>query len=176
MRLLKFLVPLALFAAISVFLYKGLSNDPRLIPSPLVGKPVPSFELPRLGAEGNWGPQALRGKVWLLNVWGSWCAACVVEHPLFIELARNKQLTLVGLAWKDKPQASLAWLRRYDNPYDIVVSDLPGTVAIDLGVYGAPESFLIDKAGNIRFKQVGPFTPEIVAQTLLPLVAQLEKE
>ncbi|MFA7503476.1 MAG: DsbE family thiol:disulfide interchange protein [Burkholderiaceae bacterium] len=177
MRSLRFIIPLLLFAAIGMFLYKGLSNDPRIIPSPLVGKPAPDFSLPILGADGRaWGPEEMRGKVWLLNIWGSWCAACQIEHPLFNQIARDGTLPLVGLAWKDDPQASARWLDRLGDPYTVVISDIQGRAAIDYGVYGAPESFLIDKRGVIRFKQTGPFSPESIRDTLMPLVRELEAE
>lgn len=176
MRTLKFLIPLLLFAVIAFFLYRGLSNDPRLIPSPLIDKPAPAFELPRLDDGRPWSPEAMRGRVWLLNVWGSWCAACLVEHPLFLDLEAAGAVPIVGLAWKDRPAASRAWLQRHGDPYEVVISDLEGRVAIDFGVYGAPESFLIDKAGHIRFKQVGPFDEQTVRDTLLPLVERLRKE
>jgi cytochrome c biogenesis protein CcmG/thiol:disulfide interchange protein DsbE len=176
MRALKFLIPLLIFSAIAVFLFVGLSKDPRLVPSPLVDKPAPDFSLPQLDGSGEWSPAQMRGKVWMLNVWGSWCAACVTEHPLLNELAANKALPIVGLAWKDKRSDSLAWLQRYGNPYSVVVSDLAGDSTIDYGVYGAPESFLIDKKGMIRFKQVGPFSPDSIRSQLLPLVKQLKQE
>lgn len=176
MRAIKFLIPLAIFSAIAVFLFIGLSKDPRLVPSPLIDKPAPAFTLPRLDGAGQWSPDKLKGSVWLLNVWGSWCIACVVEHPLLNELAAKNQLPIVGLAWKDKPGDSLAWLKRHGNPYQVVVSDLVGEATIDYGVYGAPESFLIDKRGTIRFKQVGPFNEEIIRAKLLPLVTQLNAE
>lgn len=177
MRSLRFILPLLIFAVIGMFLYKGLSNDPRKLPSPLVGKPAPEFSLPMLhDREQVWGPARMRGKVWLLNVWGSWCAACRIEHPLFNRIARDGSLPLVGLAWKDEPSASAGWLERLGDPYTIVISDQPGRVAIDYGVYGAPESFLIDKRGIIRFKQVGPFSAEIIRDELMPLVRQLEAE
>ena len=176
MRLLKALIPLLLFAAIAVFLYRGLSQDPRLIPSPLIEKPAPGFELPRLDDRGPWSPGAMAGQVWMLNVFGSWCAACVVEHPLLTAAARDHGLPIVGLAWKDRPEATRAWLQRHGDPYTVVVVDLPGEVAIDYGVYGAPESFLIDKSGRIRYKHVGPFDEQAVRDTLLPLVARLRAE
>jgi cytochrome c biogenesis protein CcmG/thiol:disulfide interchange protein DsbE len=174
MRSLRFLIPVILFSAIAWFLLKGLERDPRQVPSPLIGKPAPEFSLPLLKAEGQWSPQALRGQVWMLNVWGSWCAACQIEHPLLNELARNKTVPMVGLAWKDKRDDSLKWLDRFGDPYSIVVSDLEGRVAIDWGVYGAPESFVIDKQGIIRYKQIGPFTPEIIRDELLPLLKRLQ--
>ncbi len=177
MRSLRFLIPLAVFGAIAVFLFRGLSRDPREIPSPLVGKPAPAFVLPTLADPAQtWSPDRLRGQVWLLNVWGSWCAACQVEHPLLNDLAHRKRVTLVGLAWKDKPDASRAWLARLGDPYSVVVVDQPGKVAIDYGVYGAPETFVIDKRGVIRHKQIGPFTPELIRDRLLPLLAELARE
>lgn len=176
MRALKFLLPLAIFLAIFVFLYQGLSKDPSKIPSPLVGRAAPSFSLPILGADRSFSPTEMRGKVWLLNVWGSWCAGCLVEHPLFVEAARTNRLTMVGLAWKDRDEAASAWLKRHGNPYAVVVSDLVGNTAIDYGVYGAPESFLIDKQGVIRYKKVGPFAPEEFHQVLLPMIGKLQSE
>jgi cytochrome c biogenesis protein CcmG/thiol:disulfide interchange protein DsbE len=173
MRSLRFLIPVILFSAIAWFLLKGLERDPRQVPSPLIGKPAPEFSLPLLKGEGQWSPQALRGQVWMLNVWGSWCAACQIEHPLLNELARNKTVPMVGLAWKDRREDSLKWLDRFGDPYSVVISDLNGRVAIDWGVYGAPESFVIDKQGIIRYKQIGPFTPEIIRDELLPLLKRL---
>ncbi|MFP5406987.1 MAG: DsbE family thiol:disulfide interchange protein [Gammaproteobacteria bacterium] len=175
MRLLRFLLPIALFAVVAAFLYKGLERDPRNLPSPLIGKAAPAFTLPVLGREGEqWSPEALRGKVWLLNVWGSWCAACRVEHPLLNDLARSGTVAIVGLAWKDKPEASTGWLQRLGDPYSVVVTDLDGRAGIDWGVYGAPETFLIDKTGTIRFKHVGAITPEVLQTRLMPMVRELQ--
>jgi cytochrome c biogenesis protein CcmG/thiol:disulfide interchange protein DsbE len=174
MKTLRFLIPVAIFATIGWFLLKGLDRDPRQVPSPLINKPAPAFSLPQLEQAGNWSPESMRGQVWLLNVWGSWCAACVIEHPLLNELAENKVVPIVGLAWKDVPDNSIAWLRKYGNPYAVVVTDRAGQVAIDWGVYGAPETFLIDQQGVIRYKQIGPFTPEIIRDELLPMVRKLQ--
>lgn len=176
MRVLKFLLPLAVFAGLVFFLFKGLSKDPSQIPSPLVDKPAPAFTLPILGSNDTFSPEQYRGKVWLLNVWGSWCAACLVEHPLFNAAAKEGRIRLVGLAWKDRAEASTAWLAKHGNPYAVVVSDLVGNTAIDYGVYGAPESFLIDKKGMIRLKKVGPFSAEEFNNVLLPMIARLERE
>lgn len=176
MRIAKYLIPLAIFLVLTGFLFKGLSKDPSQVPSPLVNKAAPAFSLPVLGSPTTFSPEQFLGRVWLLNVWGSWCAACLIEHPLFNEASKNGSLTLVGLAWKDREDASRAWLVRHGNPYEVVVSDLVGDTAIDYGVYGAPESFLIDKKGIIRFKKTGPFSPEEFNEVLLPMVAQLEKE
>ncbi|MCD6681520.1 MAG: DsbE family thiol:disulfide interchange protein [Burkholderiaceae bacterium] len=174
MRALRFIVPVAVFAIIAWFLLAGLDRNPREIPSPLIGKPAPDFSLPVThDLARTWSPQALRGKVWLLNVWGSWCAACQVEHPVLNDLARTGEIPLIGLAWKDMPENSIAWLRKLGNPYSVVVSDVQGRVGIDYGVYGAPETFLIDGAGIIRYKHVGPVTPELLQQKLLPLAREL---
>lgn len=175
MRSLKFLIPLALFVAIGLFLLRGLDRDPREIPSPLLGKAAPSFSLPQLARlDALWSPAEMRGQVWLLNVWGSWCAACQIEHPLLLEMAAQKAVPIVGLAWKDMPNNSKAWLARLGDPYTVTVVDFKGLVAIDYGVYGAPETFLIDKQGVIRFKHVGPVTRELLDRKLNPLIAQLK--
>lgn len=174
MRSLRFVLPAAVFAVIAWFLLAGLDRNPRDIPSPLIGKSAPDFSLPVThDLAREWSPQALRGQVWLLNVWGSWCAACQIEHPVLNDLARTGELPIVGLAWKDMPENSIAWLRRFGNPYSVVISDVQGRVGIDYGVYGAPETFLIDGAGVIRFKHVGPITPELLQTKLLPLAREL---
>ncbi len=174
MRALRFILPAVVFAVIAWFLLAGLDRNPREIPSPLIGKPAPDFSLPLTHELARtWSPQSLRGKVWLLNVWGSWCAACQIEHPVLNDLARSGEIPIVGLAWKDMPENSIAWLRRFGNPYSVVVSDVQGRVGIDYGVYGAPETFLIDGAGVIRFKHVGPVTPELLQTKLLPLAREL---
>ena len=177
MRALKFLIPLIVFLAIAAFLYRGLSLDPRKLPSPLIDKPAPAFSLPQLEKPAeNWSPEAMRGQVWMLNVWGSWCAACVAEHPFLNKLAADGIVPIIGVAWKDKPDDSRRWLARYGNPFAIVVTDVKGGTAIDYGVYGAPETFVIDKRGVIRHKQTGPFTPNIIQQELLPLIKRLNGE
>jgi cytochrome c biogenesis protein CcmG/thiol:disulfide interchange protein DsbE len=174
MRALRFILPAAVFAVIAWFLLAGLDRNPREIPSPLIGKPAPEFSLPVThDLARTWSPQSLRGKVWLLNVWGSWCAACQVEHPVLNDLARTGEIPIIGLAWKDMPENSIAWLRKLGNPYSVVVSDVQGRVGIDYGVYGAPETFLIDGAGIIRYKHVGPVTPELLQRKLLPLAREL---
>ena len=177
MRALKFLIPLAIFVAIAVFFYRGLSLDPRKLPSPLIDKPAPAFTLPQLHSQAEtWSPEKMRGQVWMLNVWGSWCAACVQEHPLLNQLSAGKVVPIVGLAWKDKPEDSIRWLQRYGDPFTMIVFDLKGGTGIDYGVYGAPETFVIDKRGIIRHKQVGPFTPEIIRDELMPLLDRLNGE
>ena len=177
MKTLRLLLPAALFAVIALFLYKGLDRNPRELPSALIGKPAPAFTLPVLGRPNEaWSPSDHAGKVWLLNVWGSWCAACQIEHPVLEDLARSGLVPIVGLAWKDRPEASVAWLRRFGDPYALVVSDVDGRVGIDWGVYGAPETFVIDKRGMIRFKHVGPVDPGLVKSRLVPLIQALQAE
>jgi cytochrome c biogenesis protein CcmG/thiol:disulfide interchange protein DsbE len=174
-RALRFVLPLLVFAGIGWFLLQGLERDPRLVPSPLVGKLAPNVPVALLGKPDAppWSPEQMRGKVWLLNVWGSWCAACEVEHPLLNQWAQRGLAPVVGLAWKDAPEASQAWLARLGNPYAVTLSDRAGKAAIDWGVYGAPETFVIDKTGVVRDKHVGPLTAEIIDKRLAPLVARL---
>lgn len=172
----RYLLPLLVFVVMAGFLAVGLKLDPREVPSPLIGKPAPAFDLPQLAApDQRLVAKDLRGQVWLLNVWASWCVACRQEHPLLVEVAKTGQLKLYGLNYKDKREDALGWLNRYGNPYLQSASDTDGLVGIDYGVYGVPETFVIDKQGVIRYKQIGPVTPEALRDTLLPLVAQLEQ-
>jgi cytochrome c biogenesis protein CcmG/thiol:disulfide interchange protein DsbE len=171
----RYLLPLVIFLVLAGFLAVGLNKDPREVPSPLIGKPAPAFKLPRLDApEQMLSTQDLRGQVWLLNVWASWCVACRQEHPLLVELARSGAVKVYGLNYKDKREDALGLLRKSGDPYVTSLSDTEGLVGIDFGVYGVPETFVIDKQGVIRFKQIGPITREALRDTLLPLVAQLE--
>ncbi|MBC8119456.1 MAG: DsbE family thiol:disulfide interchange protein, partial [Burkholderiaceae bacterium] len=154
----------------------GLSLNPREVPSPLIGKPAPSFQLPQLAqSERTFSPSQMQGEVWLLNVWASWCVACRVEHPLLVELSKNNAVPLIGLNYKDKREAATGWLAQFGNPYQLSAIDADGRVGIDYGVYGVPETFVIDKQGVIRFKQIGPITEEAWQNKLLPLVQQLRK-
>ncbi len=172
----RFVAPLAIFAAIVAFLFVGLFRDPREVPSPLVGKPAPAFALASLhdGARKVTNDD-LRGQVWLMNVWASWCVSCRVEHPLLVELSKSKAVPIVGLNYKDKPDEGLAWLARYGDPYTMSIVDADGRVGIDWGVYGVPETFVIDKAGVVRHKHIGPATSEALQQTILPLVRRLQQ-
>ncbi len=171
----RYLLPLVIFLVLAGFLAVGLNKDPREVPSPLIGKPAPAFTLPRLDApEQMLSTQDLRGQVWLLNVWASWCVACRQEHPLLVELARSGTVKVYGLNYKDKREDALGLLRKSGDPYVTSLSDTEGLVGIDFGVYGVPETFVIDKQGVIRFKQIGPITREALRDTLLPLLAQLE--
>lgn len=173
----RYLLPLAGFIILVGFLAAGLKLDPKEIPSPLINKPAPVFSVPTLfDAEQSIGTEQLRGQVWLLNVWASWCAACRQEHPLLNELAGQDVLAIVGLNYKDKRNDAINWLGELGNPYTIIAYDLKGDVGIDFGVYGVPESFLIDKKGQIRYKQIGPFTEESIQQALLPLIKTLQEE
>lgn len=172
----RYLLPLLVFVVLAIFLAIGLKRDPREVPSPLIGKPAPAFDLPQLATpEQRLSSKDLRGQVWLLNVWASWCLACREEQPLLVEAAKANKLKLYGLNYKDKRDDALAWLKNFGNPYVQSVSDAEGLVGIDYGVYGVPETFVIDKQGVIRYKHIGPVTPEALRDTLLPLLAQLEQ-
>ena len=161
MKLLRFLIPLALFAVLVVFLGKGLDLNPREVPSPLIGKPAPAFALPRLGdAASVIKHDDMLGRAWVLNVWASWCVPCRAEHPLLIELARKQLAPLYGLNYKDKAGPAQGFLNQLGDPYTATMVDADGRVGIDYGVYGVPETFVIDKAGVIRHKHIGPLTPE----------------
>ncbi len=176
MRSLKYLIPIAVFTVIAVFLLIGLNRNPREIPSPLIGKPAPVFELPQLDRPGEtFSSTRMKGQVWLLNVFASWCVPCLVEHPLLLQLARDKAVPLIGFNYKDDPGDSLAWLGKHGNPYQQVAVDRKGAVGLDFGVYGVPETFLIDRDGVIRFKHIGPLTAEVVSGKLLPMVRELSK-
>lgn len=176
MRSLKFLIPLAVFAGIAWFLLQGLSRDPREIPSPLIGKPAPAMSLPLLAdtAGGTWSPAQMRGRVWLLNVWGSWCAGCKVEHPVLLDLAKQGLAPIVGMAWKDRTEDATGWLARLGDPYAVNVTDREGRTAIEWGVYGAPETFIIDRDGIVRDRIVGALTAESLTQRVLPMLRRLQ--
>jgi cytochrome c biogenesis protein CcmG/thiol:disulfide interchange protein DsbE len=172
----RFVIPLALFVVLVVFLAIGLGRDPHEVPSPLIDKPAPPFQLAQLREPSKtFSAEEMRGKVWLLNVWASWCVTCRDEHPLLLEYARSKAVPIYGLNYKDKREDALTWLGDLGDPYVLSVSDLDGRVGIDYGVYGAPETYLIDRNGVIRFKQVGPVTPDIWQKTIMPLVADLNR-
>ena len=172
----KFLLPLALFLVLIVFLAVGLSRDPREVPSPLVNKPAPAFVLPQLSdPQRIFKSEEMRGRVWLLNVWASWCAACRDEHPLLVELARTNLVPIYGLNYKDERRDALAWLADFGDPYTLSLADTDGRVGIDYGVYGVPETFVIDRNGVIRYKQIGPVTAEALQKKIIPLVKELQK-
>ncbi|HXD41458.1 MAG TPA: DsbE family thiol:disulfide interchange protein [Ramlibacter sp.] len=171
----KFLIPLAAFGVLVAFLAVGLTRDPHEIPSPLVSKAAPAFKVPQLvAADKAFSPADLKGQVWMLNVWASWCVACRVEHPLLVELGRSKIVPLIGLDYKDKREDALKTLAQQGNPYDLSAVDTDGRIGIEYGVYGVPETFIIDKNGIIRHKQIGPVTAEALEKTILPLIAKLK--
>jgi cytochrome c biogenesis protein CcmG/thiol:disulfide interchange protein DsbE len=172
----RFAIPLALFIVLVAFLAIGLSRDPREVPSPLINKPAPAFQLPQLKEPTKtFSAAEMRGKVWLLNVWASWCFSCRDEHPWLLEYARSGVVPIYGLNYKDKREDALSWLRELGDPYVSSAADLDGRVGIDYGVYGAPETYLIDRDGLIRLKQVGPVTPEIWEKRFLPLIKDLNR-
>jgi cytochrome c biogenesis protein CcmG, thiol:disulfide interchange protein DsbE len=172
----RFLIPLGVFVILVAFLAVGLSRDPREVPSPLINKAAPAFQLPQLkDPTKTFSPESMRGKVWLLNVWASWCITCRDEHPLLIEYAKSGALPIYGLNYRDKREDALAWLGELGDPYVLSASDADARVGIDYGVYGAPESYLIDRNGVIRFKQIGPITPDVWEKTILPLARDLNK-
>lgn len=184
------------FAALVALLAVGLNLNPRDVPSPLIGKPAPAFKLDILATpDKTLSPQDMQGKVWLLNVWSSWCISCREEHPVLVQFSKSSTVPLVGLNYKEvrgdggfdmgkmapDEEKSLAferakqWLGQHGNPYTLTVMDLDGRVGIDYGVYGVPETYVIDKAGVIRMKHTGPISPDVLSQKILPLVAELSK-
>jgi len=172
----RFLVPLAVFALLVGFLAVGLTLNPREVPSPLVGKTAPAFDLPLLSQpDKRFVPADMRGKVWLLNVWASWCVSCRDEHPVLVDLSKKGVLPILGLNYKDKGDEAQRWLRQFGDPYQFSVVDADGRTGIDYGVYGVPETYLIDAEGVIRFKQIGPLTPAILEHKVLPLAMALKK-
>lgn len=174
MKSLKFIIPLGIFVALCVFLGIGLTKDPRIVPSPFIGKPAPAFTLSTLhDPQAMFSPEQMKGRVWLLNVWASWCPACKIEHPVLNDMSRRGIVPIVGLNYKDQRADAKRWLQQNGDPYQLSVWDIDGKVGIDYGVYGAPETFVIDKQGVIRYKQIGPVTPEVLEKTLLPLIAKL---
>jgi cytochrome c biogenesis protein CcmG, thiol:disulfide interchange protein DsbE len=178
MRSPRFILPAIAFSVVAAFMLVALTSgrDPKEIPSPLIGKPAPAFTLPVLAqTDQSWSPEKMRGQVWLLNVWASWCAPCLVEHPELLKLARAKTLPLIGFNYKDEPGAAVAWLDKHGNPYTTIVADRNGRAAFDYGVYGVPETFLIDRNGTIRYKHVGPLTVDVIANKLLPMAQALAR-
>ena len=171
-----YLIPIPVVLVIGVVLFLGLGRDPHEVPSPLINKAAPNFRLPQLKEPTKtFSVEDMRGKVWVLNVWASWCISCRDEHPLLIEYARSGAVPIYGLNWKDKPEDALAWLGELGDPYVLSVSDLDGRIAIDYGVYGAPETYLIDHTGTIRFKQIGPVTENVWSKKILPLAQELNR-
>jgi len=171
----RFLIPLGLFVVLVGFLGAGLRLNPREVPSPFIGKPAPAFRLTQLHAPASvLTPEDMRGEVWLLNVWASWCVSCRAEHPVLLDLAKRNVAPLIGLDYKDEREAGLAWLARNGDPYLLSVVDADGRVGMDYGVYGVPETFIVDKAGIVRYKHIGPLTEAIVNEKIIPLVKELK--
>lgn len=170
----KYLVPTVLFLVLVGFLFIGLHKDPSEVPSPLIGKPVPQFSLPRLDDAGLFTNKEFFGKVSLLNVWATWCYACYQEHPVLNDLADRDVAPIYGLNYKDVAAKAKQYLADYGNPYLANAFDETGRVGIEWGVYGAPETFLIDKEGIIRYKHIGPLTREDVENRILPMIRQLQ--
>jgi cytochrome c biogenesis protein CcmG/thiol:disulfide interchange protein DsbE len=177
LRRALFVFPLLIFAAIAVFLAVGLTRDPREVPSPLVGKAVPEFALPPVrGRTLGLASTDLKGEVSLVNVFASWCVACRDEHPVLMQLQREGFVPIHGLNYKDRPTDAAQWLDRLGDPYTRTGADIDGRVGIEWGVYGVPETFVIDRHGRIAYKQIGPISPKILEETLRPLIARLRAD
>lgn len=174
MNRLAVLAPLLLFLSLGIVLYSGIGKDPSVVPSPLIDGPAPEFDLPSLTQpEATVSKASLDGGAYLLNVWASWCFACRIEHEVITDLATSGPVPVYGLNWKDQRPDALRWLQQFGDPYRASAYDESGRVGIDFGVYGAPETFLIDASGQVRYKHIGPLTPEIVQNELLPAIAEV---
>ncbi len=173
--MIRHLIPLLVFVVLVGFLWAGLSLNPREIPSPLIGRPAPAFSLPQLRNPGAVINAAdLKGQVWLLNVFASWCTPCLEEHPYLVDLAKSGVVPVYGLNYKDRREAALKWLDKHGDPYAGIVVDAEGRTGIEYGVYGVPETFVIDKLGVIRFKHIGPLTPDVLDDEILPMIRRLQ--
>ncbi|AYC32564.1 DsbE family thiol:disulfide interchange protein [Pseudomonas cavernae] len=175
MKRLVLLIPLLIFLGVALFLYRGLFLDPAELPSALIGKPVPAFSLPAVQGEQTLTQADLLGKPALLNVWATWCIACRVEHPMLNKLA-EQGVRIHGINYKDDNAAAQKWLQEFHNPYQLNINDAQGSLGLDLGVYGAPETFLIDAKGVIRHKFVGVIDQTVWREQLAPLYQQLVDE
>jgi len=165
---------LGVFVALVLLLAVGLRLNPREVPSPLIGRPAPAFELPLLMEPGKkFSEKTMLGRVWILNVWASWCPPCLVEHPVVTQVSRSGMAPVIGLNYKDKPEDALPWLKRNGDPYQLIAFDGSGRIGIDYGVYGVPETYIIDRQGVIRYKHIGPITADVVKKDMEPLVRKL---
>ncbi len=174
MKWLRFAVPLGGFLVLSTFLAVGLNRNPREVPSPLIGKPAPTFALATLHEpQRTIATKDMAGKVWMLNVWASWCVACREEHPLLVEYAKTKRVPILGLNYKDQRDAGIRWLSALGNPYDASLFDADGRLGLDFGVYGVPETFIIDQQGVVRFKHIGPLNADVMRDKVEPLLKTL---
>lgn len=172
---MKRFLPLGIFLVLAVFLAAGLGLNPREVPSPLIDKAAPAFRLPQLQDPGKTlGTEDLKGKVWILNVWASWCVACLEEHPVLVDFSKQNALPIYGLNYKDRREDALRWLGKHGNPYALSIADSDGRVGIDYGVYGVPETYVIYRNGFIRYKRIGPVTVKILQEKILPLIRQLQ--
>ena len=173
----RYLIPLAVFIVLVILLAAGLKNDPKYIPSPFIGKPAPAFDLPLLHQPDKQIKHSdLKGQVWLLNVWASWCVSCRAEHEVVKRFVAMNIAPVYGLNYKDKPEDAKSWLNALGDPYKASLMDYKGDVGIDWGVYGVPETFVIDKQGIVRYKQVGPLTNVVIDEKIVPLVRELNRE
>jgi cytochrome c biogenesis protein CcmG/thiol:disulfide interchange protein DsbE len=171
---IRFLWPLAVFLVLAAFLLVGLGRDPKEVPSPLIDKPAPAFSAALLKQpEQRLSRQDMLGRVWILNVWASWCGACRQEHPVLVDFAKRSAVPLYGLDYKDQRDDALAWLEQFGNPYRDSLVDADGRIGLDYGVYGVPETFVIDASGVIRYKHIGPVTPEVLRDKIEPLLRRL---
>ena len=171
---LRLLLPLGIFVVLVALLGVGLTLNPREVPSPLIGKQAPAFSLPQLRApEKTFSTTEMAGRVWVLNVWASWCIPCLQEHPYITALANMKIAPVVGLNYKDQPSDALAWLERNGDPFLLSVSDIKGQIGIDYGVYGVPETYVIDQRGVIRYKKIGPIMSDTLRDKIVPLIEEL---
>ena len=170
----RFLIPLLIFGVLVGFLAVGLGLNPREVPSPFIGKPAPLFSLSQLHQpDSSFSPKDMQGRVWLLNVWASWCVSCRQEHPVLVDLARHKIAPIIGLDYKDDREPAKGWLTEHGDPYNFSIWDRDGKIGIDYGVYGVPETFVIDKSGIVRMKHIGPLTQAVVSEKIIPLVKEL---
>lgn len=175
--MMRYLIPLFAFMVLAAFLLVGLSLNPRQVPSPLIDKPAPKFQLNQLHEPDKiMSSDENLGKVWMLNVWASWCVACRDEHPLLVQLAKAGIVPIYGLNYKDERSTALQWLKRFGDPYAINIVDSDGKVGIDYGVYGVPETYVIDKKGIIRHKHIGPVTVDSLEKTIIPLIKELQQQ
>lgn len=175
--MLRYLIPLVLFAVLVIFLAIGLTRNPDDLPSALIDKPAPEFRLPQLkDPSQSFSAQDMRGKVWMLNVWASWCIACRDEHQFLGQYAASGAVPIIGLNYKDRREDAMGWLEELGDPYQLSVTDLDGRVGMDYGVFGAPETYIIDKGGTIRYKYVGPVTPDVWSTKILPVVQRLNRQ
>jgi len=174
--MLRYLVPLFVFVGLVILFLFGLQNDPSLVPSPFIDKPVPAFELPTLADPAiSFSSDSMKGEVALLNIWATWCIPCRDEHPLLIDLANKSDVRIYGLNYKDVREDAIIWLDQLGDPYDQVFFDNEGKTGIELGVYGVPETFILDREGIVRYKHVGPVTQAIMTETILPIINLLQE-